>query len=126
MLRDGRRMRTDWVIDGLWLAPLDAAALLGARTYAVADRLVIGVHHPDGTVANLEIDGGPDGAKCRVVTGEPDLVCPASTLGATLLGGNRWSDLARAARVEERTTDALARADLMFTTNPLPIMTSHF
>ena len=126
MLRDGRRVRTDWVIDGLWVAPLDPAALLGARTYAVDGRLVIAVHQPDGTVANLEIDGGPDGAKCRPVNDEPDLVCAASTLGATVLGGNRWTEVAAASLVEEHTSGALERADLMFKTTPLPTMTSHF
>jgi hypothetical protein len=108
------------------LAPLDPAALLGARTYATDGRLVIAVHQPDGTVANLEVDGGPHGAKCRAVNDEPDLVCSASTLGATVLGGNRWSQLAPASLVEERTPGALARADLMFTTTPVPTMTSHF
>jgi predicted acetyltransferase len=126
MLRDGRRMRTDWVIDGLWLAPLDAGALLGARTYAVDGQLVVAVHQPDGTTATLAIDGGPDGAKCRATDDDPDLACSTSTLGATLLGGNRWTELAAAGRVDERTPGALTRADLMFTTNPVPTMTSHF
>ena len=53
-------------------------------------------------------------------------MCSATTLGATLLGGNRWSELAAANLVDERRPGALARADLMFQTFPLPTMTTNF
>ena len=37
---DARRVRVDFVNDGLWLAPLDPLPLLASRTYTVAGRVV--------------------------------------------------------------------------------------
>jgi hypothetical protein len=42
------------------------------------------------------------------------------------LGGNRWSELATAGRVEVRRDDALLRADAMFLANPAPALLSFF
>jgi predicted acetyltransferase len=126
LVRDGRRVRTDFVNDGLWVAPLDPAAFLAARRYAIEGHVAIQVHAVDGSVSTFALDGSERDAKC-VATGEsPDLVCASRTLGACSLGGTKWSELAQAGLVEERTAGALVRADAMFATRPAPAMVGYF
>lgn len=126
IVTDGRRVRVEFVNDAMWIAPLEPATLLAARTYATTDQLVIEVHAPEGERTRLALDGGPDGAQCHPSTDEPDIVCPAATLGACLLGGTRWSELAAAGRADTRDTRTAARADAMFTTAPLPWLLGGF
>ncbi len=52
--------------------------------------------------------------------GDPDLACDVSALSAAWLGGVRFSTLAAAGVVEERTAGALTRADRLFASHPLP------
>ena len=118
---DPRRVRVDFLNDGLWIAPLDIRAALESRTYAVPGELVLDV---DGERYALE--GGPEGAECNATTRDPDLSCARSTLGMCLLGGNRWTDLAHAGLVSEHNDGALARADLMFISTPPAAMLSFF
>jgi predicted acetyltransferase len=123
---DPRRVRVDFVNDGLWVAPLDVARALAARTYSIEGALVLEVHDTAGSKACYALDGGPTGARCTRTDREPDLVCPVQTVGATMLGGTKWYELAAVGRVEERTTGAIARADLMFSTSPAPANLSYF
>jgi predicted acetyltransferase len=127
LVTDGRRVRVSQLNDGLWIAPLDVARVLGARAYAVPGRLTVEVHAPDGTTACVELDGGPDGARCTPIpaTNAADIVCPTATLGAAVLGGTRWTELADAGLVQG-TRDVLLRADAMFMTSPAPAMLSAF
>ena len=118
---DTRRIRVDYVNDGLWIAPLDIATTLAARTYAIDGALVIEV---EGQCYKL--DGGPAGAQCTTTDANPDLVCPRSTVGAALLGGVKWTELAAAGLADERVAGALVRADLMFSTAPAPVLLSYF
>ncbi|MBA3728212.1 MAG: GNAT family N-acetyltransferase [Actinobacteria bacterium] len=108
--------------DGLWVRIVDVAGALAARRYRESGRLVLEVR--DGFLAEnegrYELHGGPDGAECRSSGAEPDLVLGAEDLGATYLGGVRFSTLARAGRVHERTDGAIQRADAMFGWDPLP------
>ncbi len=126
MLADSRRARPDYLNDGLWLCVLDEAAALAARTYTAADRLVLEVHRPEGTVVTVELQGGPDGATCRETTASADLVLGTSQLSAAYLGGTSFSELAGAGLVDEVTTGAVQRADRMFVTRPAPAMTTGF
>lgn len=126
LLADPRRLRVDYVNDGLWLRPLDPAALLAARRYASPGTLVLEVHEPDGTVQRLALDGGPDGAACTRATAEPDLVLGLAQLGAVALGGTPWRSLADAGLIEERRGGSLTRADAMFATHPAPATLSWF
>ena len=71
----------------------------------------------DGTFA---VDGGSEGADVTRTDADPDLECSISTVSAAWLGGVRWSELAGAGLVEERTPGALVRADAMFVSSPLP------
>jgi predicted acetyltransferase len=49
-----------------------------------------------------------------------DLLLDVADLAAAYLGAFRVSDLARAGRVEERTPDALRRADALFASDRTP------
>jgi predicted acetyltransferase len=124
---DSRRVRVTFISDGLWLAPLDPQALLSSRTYSEFDgHVVLEVHAPDGLVQTLAVDGNATGARCEPTTAAPDLVLDSATLGACILGGNRFHDYAAAKAVEERRPGALAYADAMFAISPPPRMTSGF
>jgi predicted acetyltransferase len=127
MLADPRQLRTDFYNDSLWLLPLDIAALLAARTYAVDGRLTIEIVDPDASVSRFCLEGGPDGASCREDSSStPELSCSRSALGALLLGGNSWATLAEAGEVDEHAVGAIARADAMFATAPAPATLTWF
>jgi predicted acetyltransferase len=123
---DGRWVRVNFVNDHLWVAPLDAVAVLGARTYTVPGRVVIEVHAPDGTSTTVAVETSPAGTNCTVATGAADLACDSAVLGMCVLGGNRWSELAAAGRVDVRRPEALALADAMFLATPAPALLSFF
>jgi len=123
LLTNNRAARVKGVPDAVWTRLLDLPAALSARRYAVEDRLTLAVTDPtrsggraDGT---FTLDAGPDGA---TVTpgGDPDLTGDVSAVSAAWLGGVRFSTLAAAALLQERTTGALARADRLFATEPQP------
>jgi predicted acetyltransferase len=127
MLADIRQVQTDYLIDSVWVLPLDPAALLATRTYASPGRLVIEVADPDGTRQRVALDGGPDGSDCvEQSSAVPDLSCSRSTLGALSLGGTSWSTFAAAGAVDEHSVGAIAHADAMFSTSPAPATISWF
>ncbi len=127
MLTDPRQLRTDFVNDSLWLLPLDVAAMLSARTYAVDGAIAIEIVDPGGPRARFALDGGPEGATCTATeTATADLACSRATLGAVVLGGNSWATLAAAGEVDEHRPGALARADAMFATAPAPATLTWF
>ena len=135
MLRSPRAARQTDVRDFLWTRLLDVPAALGARTYAApgsgpAGPLVLEVHdasRPGGRAdGRFALAGGPDGAEVTAVDTEPDLVLDVATLSAAWLGGVRFSTLARAGRIDEPTTGALARADAMFVSTPEPAALTWF
>ncbi len=111
-LRDARQMQTQAYRDWLWLRPVDTAALLSARRYGVADRLVLEVRdetRPEGAAAGRYLlDGGPDGASCIPTDAAADLVLGVADLGAISLGGVSAGELARAGRIDEEEPGALA------------------
>ncbi len=127
VVTDGRWVRVGFVNDHLWLAPLDPAAVLDARTYTVSGRVVIEVRAPDGTHTTVAVEASADGTGRAVTTGEAaDLACDTAVLGMCALGGNRWSELAAAGRVDVRRAEALATADAMFLATPAPALLSFF
>jgi predicted acetyltransferase len=119
LLADARRLETTSVRDDIWVRLLDLPVALGARSYGAEGRVVLDVadafcpwnHGP------WVLEAGPDGAG-RARRGAPgeqaDVRLGVGELGAMFLGGVRPSSLARAGRVEELTTGALARADALF------------
>jgi predicted acetyltransferase len=104
------------VRDGTWLRLVEAPAALEGRAYEAAGRLVLDLR--DGfcpwNEGRWELEAGPEGATCRSTTSEPDLVLGAGELASMYLGAVSPGTLARAGRIEERTTGALRLADALF------------
>jgi predicted acetyltransferase len=129
-LRDARQLQTQSYRDWLWLRPVDTAALLSARRYGVADRLVLEVRdetRPNGAAAGrFLLDGGPDGASCVPTDAAADLGLGVADLGAISLGGVGATELARAGRIDEEVPGALGRADRMFATERAPFCLTWF
>jgi predicted acetyltransferase len=95
LLTDPRQVTTTAVTDGLWARPLDVAALLAARTYAVDVDLVLRVRDALLGDRAFRLTGGPGGATC-VATGDPaDVDLTVAALGAAVLGGIRIAELVR-------------------------------
>ena len=126
MLADPRRLKRT-VYDDLWLRLVDVRVALASRRYAQIGRLVIELSDLvcPWNEGSFELDGGPDRAECLPTDAEPDLALSAGDLAAAYLGGVRFSTLARAGRVEERTQGALRLADSMFATVLQPWFPEH-
>lgn len=121
-LLDPRRLSTTAVVDHLWVRVVDLGAALGARRYQVADKLVLDVVDAfrPANDGRWFVEGGPDGAEAGRTSADADLALSVVDLGALFLGGVSATTLARAGRVEERRAGALARADLLFGSQPAP------
>jgi len=116
-----RRAWGETVTDGLWLRPLDPAALLGARCYGRDDTLVLEVHEPEGAAPRrFRLEGGLEGAACAATSDAADLGLSVAALGAICLGDVPVERLQRAGQVEELVPGAVARATAMFGWSPLP------
>lgn len=127
-LVDHRAWRVTAVSDWLWACMVDIAAALAGRRYGTAGSVVLEVVDPFRPEAGgrFRLDGGPDGAECTRTDAEPDLVLAAGDLGSTYLGGTRFAALRRAGLVDERTPGAVAVADALFATDPLPFCDTGF
>ena len=130
MLAEPRRLGLT-VGDGLWLRLVDLPAALAARTYLAAGSLVLEVN--DGEIPSnagrwrlattAPRPGDPSGGlQATVVATDaaPDLTLEIADLGATYLGGVRFSDLWRADRIGEHRPGALREADAMFASPVTP------
>lgn len=126
VVTDSRWVRVDYLNDHLWLTPLDPLRVLNARTYTVPGRVVIATHAPDGSTAVVAVESGAEGTHCVATADAPDLECDTAVLGMCALGGNRWSELAAAGRVDVRRPEVLALADAMFLATPAPALLSFF
>lgn len=121
-LADPRRLRVLRFTDDLWVRLLDIPVALAARRYAQSGRVVFEVHdafRPEVS-GRYMLEGGPTGAQCRMTDAAADITLDVVDLGAAYLGGVRFTTLARAGRVVEQTSNALARADAMFLSEPVP------
>jgi predicted acetyltransferase len=127
-LADARALDVTTERDHLWLRVLDVARCLSARRYAAAGGLVIEVVDDDRPAlgGRFRLDAGPGGADCTATTADPDVTLGVADLGSLLLGGVRWSVLARAGLVDEHTPGALARADALFRPERTPYCGTHF
>ena len=121
MLADPRRLnRTP--NDAIWLRIVDPPAALSARRYALPGKLVIEIvdQFCPWAGGRFELDSDEDGAVCRPTSQQPDLAMGPAEIAAAYLGGARFTDMARAARIEERSQGALKKADIMFSTQKAP------
>jgi predicted acetyltransferase len=113
LLAEPRRLRFN-VRDGLWVRLADVGRALGARTYAGDGAVVIEVGDPFCPWNDGRWRVAAEGV--ARTDAAPDLRCDVTALGSVYLGGFTWTRLARALRVEETRSGAIARADALFRT----------
>jgi predicted acetyltransferase len=121
LLDNPRALRTTDLNDGAWLNVRDVQRCFATRTYRSEDRIVVEV---DGV--RWAIEGGPDGATCKVVRSKPDLIASHGSFSALLYGGVLPSALVAGRRMQARNSDVLARADIFFTTSLAPHCQSQY
>ena len=124
LLTDFRRVGTAMLTDGMWVRPLDVAALLAARTYAVEIDAVLAVDDPLLGDARYRLRGGPDGATCERTDALADVSLDVASLGAVSLGGTRLGQLARTGRVEADDSRLLSRLDRALLADRAPVVGS--
>lgn len=120
LLTDFRQVRTTAVNDGLWLRPVDAAALLAARSYRVEIDTVVEVCDPLLGDRRLALAGGPDGASCEPTDRPAQVSFSLAGLGSAYLGGHRLHTLTRAGAVQCDDPALLTRLELAFSTDRAP------
>ncbi|WP_297697402.1 GNAT family N-acetyltransferase [Mycobacterium sp.] len=115
---DRRSVRVTAMHDETWLRIIDAGAALTARGYIGDGSVTIAVNDPllPANSARFVIAG--DGV--AVTDGPPDLEVDVEGLGAVLLGGARWRDLAVAGLARADDPAALAVADRLFAVPEAP------
>ena len=104
--------------DGVWVRLIDIEAALSARSYRPEGSVVIEVADEfcPWNAGRWRI--GCDGVDR---TGDaPALRCDVTALGSVYLGGFTWTRLARALRVQELTSGAAVRADMIFQSTSAP------
>jgi predicted acetyltransferase len=127
LVTDGRAVRQTLRYDFVWVRVLDVSAALEARRYAVEDRLVIEVTDALGFASGRYcLEGGPDGAKCSRSDAAPQLTMPVDVLGSIYVGGVSPYALALAGRVDEHREGALRKAEVMFSSLPVPWCSTWF
>jgi predicted acetyltransferase len=115
LLVDARHAHPSDRCDFLWLRPLDVPAMLTARCYPVAGRVVLEVVDDAGLAGGrFALEAGPQGASCTPTRAPADVTLGVSALGSIYLGGFALRTLAAAGLVDEGTPGGLARADALF------------
>lgn len=103
--------------DGAWLRIVDLDATLAARTYGPAD-IVIEV---DDKLCPQNVGRWSIGASgVKRTMRMPDLRCRIDALSCVYLGGFAWRQLVASARAEALHENAVAQADLVFSTHGAP------
>ena len=121
LLTDGRVAKQTACNDFLWVRPLDVAALLTARTYTAAGRVVIEVVDEQGLASGTyAVDASPDGATCTTTSDAADLTMPAGALGAVSLGGPPLATLHAAGWLDEHTPGSVTVAGNLFASPVAP------
>jgi predicted acetyltransferase len=121
LVTDFRQVRTTAVNDGVWLRPVDAAALLAARSYRVGIEAVVEVCDPLLGDRRVALTGGPDGASCQPTDRPAQASFSLAGLGSAYLGGHRLHTLARAGAVQCDDPALLTRLELAFSADRAPL-----
>ena len=124
LVADRRAVRVTAVHDETWLRVVDAQAALVARRYAGDGAVTVAVKDslvPSNSVS-LRITG--DGA--QPTDGQPQLHVDVEGLGAVLLGGATWRDLALAGLARVDDPAALVVADELFAVPVAPYAGFYF
>jgi predicted acetyltransferase len=104
--------------DGLWVRLVDVGAALSGRAYAGEGAVVFEVHDAfcPWNEGGWKLEGGTASR-----TGEPaEIELDVDALGSAYLGAVSFAELRDALRVEEHVEGAVARADALFASRPLP------
>jgi predicted acetyltransferase len=117
LVAEPRRLKF-MLVDALWVRLVDVPAALAARSYTGDDAIVFDVS--DAFLPDNEGRWRLAGGEAERTDDEPDLRLDVTALGATYLGGVRFSELLRAGRIEELREGAAARADALFRADRAP------
>lgn len=118
LLQDRRAAQVTGVRDETWLRVVDVAAALDNRSYAGTGTVTVRIEDPVLTRNTATYAITADGAE--ITTAPAGLGADIATLGAALLGGTRWSDLALAGLVRVHDAAALQAADELFAVPQAP------
>jgi len=123
MLANPRALRVTRQSDNLWVRVLDVPAALTARSYAVDDRLVLGIADDPmcpGNVGTWCLESSDGMAVCGRVPGPADLMITPEALGSAYLGGVSIHDLAYAGLVRTDEPELVDRLARMLRVDPEP------
>ncbi|MGI8668046.1 MAG: GNAT family N-acetyltransferase [Jatrophihabitans sp.] len=115
LLSDPRQVRLIANKDGMWLRPIDVAAMLSARRYLVPIEAVIEVGDQ-----RVLLEGGPDAARCQPTERAVDVRFSVPALGSAYLGGHRVRTLARAGLVQAENASLIGQLDLALSADRAP------
>jgi predicted acetyltransferase len=121
LLTDFRQVRTTVINDGMWMRPVDVAAMLAARSYQVEIDTVVQVQDPLLGDRRVALKGGPDGASCEDTDRPAQVGFSLAALGSAYLGGHRLHTLARAGALQCENPALLTRLELAFGTQRAPL-----
>jgi predicted acetyltransferase len=124
-VNDRRAYSTKSVDDEQWIRIVDVDAALAARTYNDANGSV-SIAVTDRHVASNNGVWAIDASGAQRTPDEGDLFADVSVLSAAYLGGTAWHTLAAAGAVDVRNEKAIAIADNLFASRPLPFSGSFF
>jgi predicted acetyltransferase len=127
-LDNQRRYASSGRLDEQWLRLLDVGAALTARTYgAAAAAVTIAVTDEllPGNSGSWRVSAA-GAERVSVAAESADLVTDINGLSAAYLGGTAWHDLLVGGRVCQQRQGAIATADLLFASRPLPRCGSFF
>ena len=108
------------VYDGLWVRPVDVAAMLGARVAARDGRATIEVAADPQFADNVGTWTVEAGGTVKRSSRRPDVRVDVQGLGSVALGGFTFAQLERAGRAEEGAPRGLSRADALFRVERAP------
>jgi predicted acetyltransferase len=126
LLTNARAATPSDVGDALWVRLMDVPRALEARSYERSGRLVLEVSDRGGESQRLELDAGPDGARCRPSRRAADLTLDRAALGAAYLGGTPLRDAVLASGADEHRPGSMALADGLLRTLASPWCTTFF
>jgi predicted acetyltransferase len=126
LLLDARQVRTRSVADLAWVRPLNIAALLSARSYAVEFEVVWELRDSLLGDARYRIKGGAEGAEVARTDDSADLSSDVSVLGALYLGGHRLQSFLRGGRAEGGDEGLLRRVDRALLADRAPLAGTSF
>ncbi|MFD6195635.1 GNAT family N-acetyltransferase [Mycobacteriaceae bacterium NPDC060252] len=124
LVTDPRAVTVTGVRDETWLRLVDVEAALAARTYADTAPVVIEVRDDLLPHNSARFAVGAD--KVRRTQHTPDVSLDVAALGSVYLGGNSWTQLARAGLVSAQSTGAITLADALFSTGAQPFAGTNF